>query len=103
MKGKIKVIIITMVVLLVGTGALLWKFNDMSKKIARQLRTQIQTKQEEQENLKEERDLLEEQNGKAIDEVKEVDIIPLYMSGDQKNVVTTAFSSIKEILNIFPG
>ena len=87
MKGKIKVIIITMVVLLVGTGALLWKFNDMSKKIAEQ----------EQENLKEERDLLEEQNGKAIDEVKEVDIIPLYMSGDQKNVVTTEFSSIKEI------
>ncbi|HBI60081.1 MAG TPA: hypothetical protein DDY31_02530, partial [Lachnospiraceae bacterium] len=87
MKGKIKVIIITMVVLLIGTGALLWKFNDMSKKIAEQ----------EQENLKEERDLLEEQNGKAIDEVKEVDIIPLYLSGDRKNVVTTEFSSVKEI------
>ncbi len=36
MKGKIKVILITMVLLLIGTGALLWKFNDMSKNIARQ-------------------------------------------------------------------
>jgi len=87
MKGKIKVIIITMVVLLIGTGVLLWKFNDMSKTIAKQ----------EQEHLKEERDLLEDQKGKAIDEVKEIDITPLYMSGDQKNVVTTEFNSVREI------
>ncbi len=87
MKGKIKVIIITMVVLLIGTGALLWKFNDMSKTIAKQ----------EKERLKEERDLLEDQSGKAIDEVKEVDITPLYMSGDNKNVVTTEFDSVGEI------
>ena len=87
MKGKIKVILITMVLLLIGTGALLWKFNDMSKNIARQ----------EEEDLKEERDLLEDQKGKVIDEVKEVDIIPLSMSGDNKNVVTTDFGSIKEI------
>ncbi len=87
MKGKIKVILITMVLLLIGTGALLWKFNDMSKNIARQ----------EEEDLKEERDLLEDQKGKVIDEVKEVDIIPLSMSGDNKNVVTTGFGSIKEI------
>lgn len=87
MKGKIRVIIITMVVLLIGTGVLLWKFNDMSKKIAKQ----------EQERLKEERDLLEDQSGKAIDEVKEVNITPLYLSGDQKNVVTTEFDSVKEI------
>lgn len=87
MKGKIRVIIITIAVLLIGTGVLLWKMNDISQEISEQ----------EQANLKEELDLLEEQNGKAIDEVKEVDIIPLYMSGDKKNVVTTTFENVSEV------
>lgn len=87
MKGKFKVIVITLVLLLIGTGALLWKINDMSQKIT----------EREQANLKEERDLLEEQKGKAIDETKQVDITPLYLSGDKKNVVTTQFDSVKEV------
>lgn len=87
MKGKLKIAIITLVVLLAGTGAFLWKMNDISKKLT----------QKEQANLKEERDLLEEQNGKAIDQIKEVNIIPLYMDGNDKNVVTTQFNSIAEI------
>lgn len=90
MKGKLKVIIITLVVLLIGTGALLWKVNDISKKVT----------EREQANLKEERDLLEEQKGKAIDEIKSVDIIPLYMTGDKKNVVTTQFKSVKEVYSV---
>lgn len=87
MKKKLRVIIITLVVLLAGTGAFLWKMNDMSKKI----------EEKEQALLREERDLLEEQKGKVIDQIKDVDIIPLYMSGNEKNVVTTGFSSVDEI------
>ena len=87
MKKKLRVIIITLVVLLAGTGAFLWKMNDMSKKL----------EEKEQALLKEERDLLEEQKGKVIDQIKDVDIIPLHMSGNEKNVVTTGFSSVDEI------
>ena len=60
MKGKLKVIIITLLALLVGTGVLLWKLNGISQEITA----------EAEANLKEERDLLEEQSGKAIDEKK---------------------------------
>lgn len=90
MKKKLRVIIITLVVLLVGTGAFLWKMNSMSKKI----------EEKEQALLKEERDLQEEQKGKVLDEVKEVDIIPLHLSGSEKNVVTTDFSSVDEIYSV---
>ncbi|MCI8770744.1 MAG: aryl-sulfate sulfotransferase [Lachnospiraceae bacterium] len=87
MKGKLRVIIITLVLLLIGTGVLLWKLNDISKEVAEQ----------EEAAVREERDLLEEQKGKAIDETKSVDIIPLYMTGDRKNVVTTTFQSVREV------
>ena len=90
MKGKLKIIIITLVVLLIGTGALLWKINDISKEITAK----------EEAKLKEERDLLEEQTGKAIDETNPVNITPLYMSGDKKNVVTTEFNSVKEVYSV---
>lgn len=87
MKGKIRAIIITLVLLLIGTGVFLWKMNDLSKNIA----------EKEEELLKEERDLLEDQGRKAIDKIKEVNITPLYISGDQKNVVTTDFKSTADI------
>lgn len=87
MKGKLRVIIITLVLLLAGTGALLWKVNDISKKVT----------ERQEASLREERDLLEEQKGKAIDETRSVDIIPLYMTGDKKNVVTTQFNNVKEV------
>ncbi len=87
MKGKLKVIIITLVLLIVGTGVFLWKMNDLSKKLG----------EKAEELLKEERDLLEDQKGKVIDKVKEVDIIPLYLSGSEKNVETTKFASVSEI------
>lgn len=90
MKKKLAIIIITLMVLLIGTGALLWKINDVSKEIA--------AKQEAK--LREERDLLEEQDGKVIDEINPVNIIPLYMSGDKKNVVTTDFKNVKEVYSV---
>ncbi len=90
MKKKLRVIIITLVVLLAGTGAFLWKMNRMSKEI----------EEKEQALLKEERDLQEEQKGKVLDQIKEVDIIPLHLSGSEKNVVTTDFSSVEEIYSV---
>lgn len=86
MKKKLRVIIITMVLLLAGTGAFLWKMNDISKKI----------EAEEEALLTEERDLLEDQSFKAIRDVSSVDIIPLYLSGSEKNVVTTDFENVAE-------
>lgn len=87
MKGKVKVAIVTLVILLVGTGAFLWKMNDISK----------QMQEKETAKQKEESDLLVNQKGKAIDTVKQVDIIPLYLSGDKKNVVTTHYNNVSEI------
>lgn len=90
MKGKVKVILITLLVLLVGTGVLLWKLNGISQ----------EQEKLEKANLKEERDLLEEQKGKVIDNVKDVDIIPLYMTGDHKDVVTTTYNSVAEVYSV---
>lgn len=86
MKKKLRVIIITMVLLLAGTGAFLWKMNDISTKI----------EAEKEALLTEERDLLEDQRFKAIRDVSSVDIIPLYLSGSEKNVVTTDFENVAE-------
>ena len=90
MKGKVKVILITLLILLVGTGVLLWKLNGISQ----------EQEKLEKANLKEERDLLEEQKGKVIDNVKDVDIIPLYMTGDHKDVVTTTYNSVAEVYSV---
>ena len=90
MKRKVRAVIITLIVLLTGTGAFLWKMNDISKEI----------QEKEEAKKKEERDLLEEQNAKAIDQTKDVDIIPLYLSGSNKNVVTTSFQNVEEIYSV---
>lgn len=87
MKRKLRAVMITVVILLVGTGAFLWKMNDMSKKL----------EEKQQETLKEERDLLADQKEKVIDRVEKVNIIPLHMSGDNKNVVTIDYASIGDI------
>ena len=90
MKGKIRAILITCTVLLVGTAAFLWKMNDMSDSLST----------EDQKQIAEEKDLLENQKGKVIDSVNTVDINPLYLSGKNKNVITTAFSSIDEVYTV---
>lgn len=87
MKKKLRVIIITMVLLLIGTGAFLWKMNDITKKMD----------QKQEAKLKEERDLLEDQKDKAISKVDVVNIIPLEMSGDKKNVVTIDYPSVEDV------
>lgn len=87
---KIRIAVITLIVLLIGTGAFLWKMNDISKNLEKQ----------EKALLAEERDLVEEQKQKAIDEVTSVHVIPLRMDGEDKNVMTTSFSGIKEIYSV---
>lgn len=90
MKRKLRVAVVTLVILLAGTGAFLWKMNDLSQKIY----------EKEQAKLKEERDLVEEQSVKVIEKVRDVDVIPLYLSGDEKNVVTTQFNGVSEVYSV---
>ncbi|MCH5266961.1 MAG: aryl-sulfate sulfotransferase [Lachnospiraceae bacterium] len=87
MKKKLRVIIITSVIMMIGMGVFLWKMNGLSKE-----------KTAEQEALlKEERDLLGESKLKVIDEVEKVNIVPLYLSGENKNVVTVGYANEAEI------
>lgn len=89
MKRKLLIILITSLVMLIGMGVFLWKMNDMAKqKIAK-----------EEALLDEERDLVAEDGSKATDETKEVDIVPLYLSGNDKNIITTAMSQVSDIYN----
>ena len=78
MKGKIRAILITCTVLLVGTAAFLWKMNDMSDSLSTENQTQ----------MAEEKDLLENQKGKVIDSVKKLntdDIISLKFADGKAN------------------
>ena len=45
MKKKLRVIIITLVLLLAGTGAFLWKMNDMNKKMEQKNRQSSKKKE----------------------------------------------------------
>lgn len=89
MKKKLITVLITSLIMLAAMGALLWKASDTSKKMEKESR----------EKILEEKDLLENQDGKAIDDVKKVDITPLYISGKNKNVITVKYDSVKDIYN----
>jgi len=90
MKKKLIIILVTSIIMIAATGAFLWKMNDISKKMEKQ----------EEAVLDEERDLSEYQGIKAAETIEELDIIPLYMSGDNKNVVTINYPSNKDIYDI---
>lgn len=90
MKKKLRVILITSLLMLAAMGALLWKMNDLAKK---------QTKKE-QAILKEEQDLPAEDGSKITDDIKEVDINPLYLSGGDQNVITTVLSPGNDVYHI---
>ena len=89
MRKKLITVLITSLIMLAAMGALLWKANSNSRKL----------EEENKEMLIEEKDILENQNGKVIDDVKDIDIIPLYMSGANKNIVTVKYNSVKDIYN----
>ena len=90
MKKKLITILITSIIMIAAAGAFLWKMNDLSNKMEKQ----------EEAVLDEERDLQRYQRTKAAETVKEQDIIPLYMSGGNKNVVTINYQSKKDIYNV---
>lgn len=89
MKKKLITILVTSIIMLGLGGVLLWRANTIAK----------QRQEESQAILKEERDVVEEQKGKAIDDVSALDIQPLYTSGDKKNVVTVSYSGTSDIYN----
>lgn len=87
MKKKLIIVLITSLLMFAAMGGLLWKASQTSKMLEK----------EEREKILEEKDLLENQTGKAIDSVKNVDIVPLYISGKNKNVITVKYNSVKDI------
>lgn len=89
MKKKLITILVTSIIMIAATGAFLWKMNDISKKMEKQ----------EEAVLDEERDLQEYQRIKAAQTADELDIIQLYMSGGNKNVVTIDYPSKGHIYN----
>ncbi|MBQ2320816.1 MAG: hypothetical protein II374_05675, partial [Lachnospiraceae bacterium] len=78
MKKKLILVLVTSLLMVAGMGAFLWRMNSLSDQMS----------EADQKILNEEKDLKEFQNGKLINQVNELDIIPLYISGDKKNVVT---------------
>ena len=88
MKKKLLIILITSLVMIGLMGAFLWKMNSISKKLAKS----------EQALLEQELDI--NVSDKAWKDISSLDIIPLYLSGDQKNVVTKDYNSLDEIYNM---
>lgn len=87
MKKKLRVIIITSIIMMIGMGAFLWKMNALSKQKA----------SEQESILKEERDLQPDNGAKVINDVEKVNIIPLYLSGQDKNVITVDYANVAEV------
>ena len=77
MKKKLITALITSVVMIAAMGIFVWKMSGISDKLS----------SEDKAKIEEEKDLLENQSGKAIDNVKQIDIKNLYLSGKRKNVV----------------
>lgn len=89
MKKKLRMILITSLLMIIAMGAFLWKMNGLAKKENAKM----------QKLLDEERDLVSDTGDKITDEIKDVDIIPLYLSGDDKNVITTAVQQPADVYN----
>ena len=70
-------------------GIFVWKMSGISDKLS----------SEDKAKIEEEKDLLENQSGKAIDNVNPIDIKNLYLSGKRKNVVTINYKSPKDVYN----
>lgn len=87
MKKKLILVLVTSLLMIAGMGAFLWRMNSLSDRMS----------EADQKILNEEKDLKEFQNGKLINQVNELDIIPLYISGDKKNVVTMNYTSAKDV------
>lgn len=77
MKKKLITALLTSVVMLAAMGIFVWKMSGISDKLS----------SEDKAKIEEEKDLLENQSGKAIDNVDPIDIKNLYLSGKRKNVV----------------
>ena len=87
MKKILRVVAITSTVMVVILGAFLWNMNRLSKQKA--------AKQEKL--LAQERDLLPDSRQKAIDKVEKVNIKQLYLSGNNKNVVTVPSTGLQQV------
>ena len=77
MKKKLMTILITSIVMLAGMGIFVWKMSDISNGLSG----------EDKAKIKEEKDLLADQHGKAIDDVKQLDISNLYKSTSSFNLL----------------
>lgn len=89
MKKKLITALLTSVVMLAAMGIFVWKMSGISDKLS----------SEDKAKIEEEKDLLENQSGKAIDNVERIDIKNLYLSGKRKNVVTINYKSPKDVYN----
>lgn len=87
MKKKLMTVLVTSIIMLAAMGVFVWKMSDISNKL----------KGEDKAKIEEEKDLLENQHGKAIDDVKQIDINNLYLSGEKKNVVTINYNSVNDV------
>ncbi len=87
MKRILLTILITSVIMAAGIGTFLWKMNKISSQMS----------QIDEKRISQEKDI--KTTGKAINSVKKSDIIPLYISGESKNVVTTEIGSTADIYN----
>lgn len=88
MKKRMMTILLTSLVMIGLMGGFLWKMNSMSKKIARN----------KKEILAQEKDV--NKSDKAYEDVEQLELQTLYLSGNHKNVITREYGSLKEIYDI---